>query len=57
MENNQDDQRRRKKIMQTENSVRELSDSIKHNNISIRGISEEEREKKTENLFEKKNNN
>ena len=37
--------------MQNENRLRELSDSIKHNNIHIIGILEEEREKGAENLF------
>ena len=52
MENNQAEQMRGKKIVQIENSLWELSDSVKHNNISIIGISEEERNKGTENVFE-----
>ena len=51
MESNQAEQMRGKKIMQIEHSFRELSDSIKHNNIPVTRISEEEREKGTENLF------
>ena len=40
--------------MQDEKRLRKLSDTIKHNNIHIIGISErEEKEKRTENLFEK----
>jgi len=42
MESNQAEQRRGKKIMQIENSLRDLSDSIKCNNIHITGIQEEE---------------
>lgn len=40
--------------MQNENRLRELSDSIKHNYIHIKGVpeEEEEREKGAENLFE-----
>ena len=39
--------------MQTENSLREFSDTIKCSNIHIIGISEEDREKGAEILFEK----
>jgi len=46
MENNHTDQRRGEKIMQIENSLRELSDSIKCNNIRIRVISQEERDRR-----------
>ena len=43
--------------MQNENTLQELSDSIKHNNIHIVGAPEEEkREKGAENLPEKNNN-
>lgn len=45
IENNQAGQMRRKKNIQIENCLREPSDSIKHSNIPIIGISEEEREK------------
>ena len=39
--------------MEHENRLKEFIDSIKHNNIHIMGVSEEEeREKETENLFE-----
>ena len=42
-----------KQILHNENRLRELSDSIKHNNIHIIGIlEEEEKEKGEENLFE-----
>lgn len=40
-------------IMEHENRPRECSDSIKHNNIHIIGVPEEEREKGTGNLFQK----
>ena len=49
MESNQTEQR--KEIMQIENSLRELTDFIKHNNIHIIGISEEERNKRAKKLF------
>ena len=52
IESNQAEQMK-EKIMQNENTHRELSDSIKNNNIHLIGISEEdEREKGVENLFE-----
>ena len=38
--------------MQNENRLRELSDSIKYNNIPIIGVTEEKREKGAEGLFE-----
>ena len=44
MESNQVKQKREKRIMQNENRLREFSDSIKHNNIHIIGVPEEERE-------------
>ena len=50
MENNEAEQRK-ERIMGHENRLRELSDSIKCNNIHIIGISEKE-EKGTENLLE-----
>ena len=43
MESNRAEQVRGKKNMQNENKLRELSDSIKCNNIHIIGIPEEER--------------
>jgi len=53
MESNQAEQKRKKTILQNKNRLRELSDSIKHNNIHIIGASEkEEREKGAENLFQ-----
>jgi len=39
----------REKNMPNENRLKELSDSIKHNNICIIGITEEERERGAEN--------
>ena len=51
MENNEDEQK--KGIIEHKNSLRELSDSITHDNIHITGVSEEgEREKEAENFFE-----
>jgi len=50
MESNQE--QKRKIIMQNKNRHKELSDSIKHINIHILGVPEEEREKGEENLFE-----
>ena len=53
MERNQAEQKREKRIMETMNRIRKLSDSIKHNNIYIIGVpGEEERGKGEENLFE-----
>ena len=53
MENNEGEQKR-ERIMEHENTLREFSDSINHNNIRITGVSkEEERERGAENLFEK----
>ena len=52
MESNKAEQRNEKKIMLSENTFRELSDSIKCHNIHIIKIPEgEEREKGAENLF------
>ena len=50
MKNNRSEQKREKRIMQNENRLRELDDFIKHNNIRIIAVPEEERE--TKNLFE-----
>ena len=45
---------REKRIRQNENRLKEITDSIKQNNIHIMGIpKKEEREKVTRNLFEK----
>ena len=53
MESNQMEQEKEKKI-ENENSIRELSNTSKHNNICFIGIPEgEEREKEAENLFKK----
>ena len=49
MENNEVEQKRERRIMDHKNRLRELSDSIKHNDIHIIGVPEEEqREKGTE---------
>ena len=52
MKSNKAEQRSGKNIMQIENSLRELNDSIKYNNICIFGISAEERDKGVEKFFE-----
>ena len=51
MENNEAEQKRERRIMQHENRLKELSKSIKCNNILIIKIPEEEREKGAENLL------
>lgn len=61
METNQAEQRRGKKIMQIENSLQkkkkrenslqELRDSIKHNNICIAGISTKKTETKGQKIY------
>ena len=45
MESIQAEQRRGNKIMKTENSLKELSDSVKHNIIYILGILKERENK------------
>jgi len=53
MESNKAEQVREKRIMQNENRLRKLRDSIKHNNIRIIGIPEEGQTEEGEgNLFE-----
>ena len=52
MESNEAEWKRERRIMQNENSLRELSDSLRCNNICIRGVPEEEREKGAGNVFE-----
>ena len=47
------EQNKEKRMKRTENSVRDLWDNIKHNNIRIIEVSEEEEKKKgTEKIFE-----
>ena len=53
MESNQAQQKRDKRIMQNENTPRELSDFIKYNTFVLQG-SQKKREKEAENLFEEK---
>ena len=54
MEDNEAEQNRERRIMQYENRLRELSDSMKHNNI---GVSKEgEREKRWAENFYSRNN-
>ena len=45
MENNEAEQQRERTIMDHENRLREISDSIKSNNILIIGVPEEEKVK------------
>ena len=52
MESNQAERKRAKRIMQNENILKELSDSIKCNNVCIIGVPEEEREKRAKKFFE-----
>ena len=52
MQSNQAEQKREKRIMQNEIRLRELSDFIKHSNICIIGVpEEEERGKGADNLI------
>jgi len=53
MESNQAEQKREKRIMHNQNRLKKLSDSVKHSNIYIMGVPEEEREKGAGNLFER----
>ena len=53
MESNQAEQKRKKRIIQNENRLKEFSDSIKPNNILNIGVPEGEREKEAEILFKK----
>ena len=52
MESNQPKQKREKKNYENENRLRELSDSIKLNNIHIIGVPEEER-KRSQRIYSK----
>ena len=53
MEITQSEQQKGKQIFKNENSLRDLWDNIKHNNIHIIGVPEgEEREKRVENVFD-----
>ena len=52
MKNNDAEQKRERRIMRHKNRLRELSDSIKHNDIRITGVPEEERVKGEEYLFQ-----
>jgi len=45
MEDNEAEQKRERRIMQNKNRLKELTDSIKYNNIHIIGVLEEERER------------
>ena len=52
MENDEAEKKKRKKFLDHKGRIRELSDSMKRNNIHIIGVPEEEREKGEESLFE-----
>jgi len=53
VENNEAEQKRERKILDHKSRLRELSDSIKHNNIHLIGVPEEEkREEWVEGIFE-----
>ena len=53
MENNEAEKKRERKILEDKCKLRELSDSIKHNNIHIIAAPEaEEREKGAKGLFD-----
>ena len=53
MENNEAEKKREIKLLDHEGGLRELTDSIKQNNIHIIGVpEEEEQEKGAEGLFE-----
>lgn len=54
MENNDAEQKRERRIMQHDNRLRELSDSMKHSNILIIEVPEDkERERGQKNYFKK----
>ena len=52
MENDESEKKRERKLLDHEGRTRELSDSMKWNNIHILGVPEEEWEKGAEGLFE-----
>ena len=52
MENNGTEKKRKRKLLDHKGEIRELSDSIKQNNIHIIGVPKEELEKGAEDLFE-----
>ena len=52
MENNKAEKKRETKVLDHEGRPRELSNSLKHNNIHTIGDPEEERERWAEDLFE-----
>ena len=52
MENNEAEKKKERKTLDHESRLRELSDSIKYNNILVTGVPEEERGKWAEGLFE-----
>ena len=51
--NTQEDQQKEKKMFLNEESLRNIWDNMKYNNIHIMGIPEEESEQRINNLFEK----
>lgn len=52
MANNEDEKKKERKLVDHEYRLRELSDSIKHNNILTTGVPEEKQEKGAESLSE-----
>ena len=54
--NTQKEQEKEKSLRKNEEGLREMQDNMKHNNIHITEISEEEKQQGIENLFEKFNN-
>ena len=48
MKNNEAEQKTQRRIMDHENRLRELRDSIKHNDIRIIGVLQEKKEKRAE---------
>ena len=52
MENNEAENERLRKLLDHKYRLRDISNSMKHNNICITGVTEEEWEKGTECLFE-----
>lgn len=54
MENNEAEQKRERKTVDHKSWLRELHDSIKHNNICVIGVPEEEERKRGRSFFLKK---
>lgn len=54
MANNEDEKKKERKLVDHEYRLRELSDSIKHNNTLITGVPEEEKQEKGAESLSKK---